>query len=318
MKYTKSLQTSCLPYKCFPQDYLKIKKENFKHAIWKKKKRKQINNKKTALSYSRQTTSKYTLIPHSPTPSFLHQSSYSRHTLKLWAWESPPAPSTILQAHELPPFNTTIYKVSKLTNPFAFWSSPCSFAVQHQVDTQSIPLINPGDSWLFLFVLFSCWGHRFRIQSIQGKFIRPLSLPCSWQRPAKINLRIVVSLPGILRQGLPESRPVEKFWSIGNITNTRSWSASWFTLMLPSLSLRVECNGRKEILQKKGPCGLFEGTGPWFCLVHTALGFQFIRTTSTTTEQKEKRTDQIHHHKKNVACTEASPDFVQAGKKSLF
>lgn len=44
MKYKKSLQTSRLPHKCFPQDHWKIKKGNFKHAIWQKEKGNQINN----------------------------------------------------------------------------------------------------------------------------------------------------------------------------------------------------------------------------------------------------------------------------------
>lgn len=176
----KSLQTSCLPYKYFPQDYLKIKKEiSNEQSVKKKKKGKQINSEISSLSYRRQTIASmlYFTGLH-PLPSLCQ---FSKGYLEILGLGESTCPFLLLilsfQAHELPPFSTTIYEVSKLCRPFTFSSSPLFLSNPALGrDTQSILLINADDSWLSQFVPFSCWEYHFRIQLVQGNCIRPLTL----------------------------------------------------------------------------------------------------------------------------------------------
>lgn len=130
--------------------------------------------------------------PYPPTHSFLYQSSDSKDTLKLWAWQSPPC---------LSPFYYFISRLLSdlcLAQPFIKFPNylvplhsdlhPCSSAVQHQVDTQSILLINADDSWLEPLVPFSCWEYHFR-RPYPGEIHSAPLIPFFGYRPAKLNLR---------------------------------------------------------------------------------------------------------------------------------
>lgn len=92
----------------------------FQTCKWKKIK--QLNKQTTSpqksiLSFSRQTTSKYTLTSHSPSPSFPSSVQLFKKNFEAVDLGSPPVsyPFLIfyLQALDIPSFNTTIYRVSK-------------------------------------------------------------------------------------------------------------------------------------------------------------------------------------------------------------
>lgn len=191
----KSLQTSCLPYKYFPQDYLKIKKEISNEQSVKKKK-KQANKQRDKLSVLQEANHSQYALFHGLYPLPL-LGQFSKGYLEILGLEESTCPFLLLilsfQAHELPLFSTTIYEVSKLHRPFTFSSSPLFLSSPALGwDPQSILLIN-ADSWLSQFVPFSCWEYHFRIQLIWGNMfcLSPCACPAppSDKRPAKINLR---------------------------------------------------------------------------------------------------------------------------------
>lgn len=188
----KSLQTSCLPYKCFPQDYLKIKKGNFKRAIWQKTKNKQVDNNRSALSCSGHTSSDHTRIPRPPTHFFPHLSSYSRDTLKLWARETPPALSPCWHLiSRLMSYLCLAQPLIKSPNyPVPLHSDLHPFLVrQHQVDVQSILLINAGSFLACATCPFLLLGIPLQVPASPEAIHSTPLLALIWNWTAKISLR---------------------------------------------------------------------------------------------------------------------------------
>lgn len=136
------------------------------------------------------------------------------------------------QASEWPLFSTTIYKVSKLPCPFAFWSSPlflsCPAPGRHTIDTTY-------QCWWFLaratcpFLLLRI---PFQATLSRGNSFGP-SHSLFWIKTSKTQFKTLVSLPRILRQQFPESWTVKKNLGAENTTNAKTFLCvvPWFSYL---------------------------------------------------------------------------------------
>ena len=120
---------------------------------------------------------------------------------------------------------------------------------------------------------------------------------------------------------------LKNLWAWGNTPNAGSFTHVTLHPDAPIPIFKDSIQWQKGISvgKEKAHVGFFKAQVWWFSLVHTRLGFQFIRITSQNenniwiTKQKKKKTKSTTTHtQKLLRCTEASPDFAHAGRKSFF